>query len=43
MFDQDDAFHEDPLAVGKGIFWGLVIGGLMWIGIIGGIMYWLKG
>ena len=39
MFDRDDRYHEDPLAVGRGLAFGLLIGTLMWAGIIGGIMY----
>jgi hypothetical protein len=41
MFDRDgnDHYHDDPLAVGRGLAFGLLIGTLMWAGIIGGIMY----
>lgn len=42
MYEHDDAHHDDPLAVGKGIVWGVVMGSLMWIGIIGGVVYLMK-
>lgn len=39
MFDHDDSYHDDPLAVGRGITYGLMFGTLMWAGIIGGIVW----
>ena len=41
MGDQHDGdVHErDPLAVGRGIVWGMMIGSLMWIVIIAAVVY----
>jgi hypothetical protein len=43
-FEQDN-WHwdrEDPMAVGRGIAWGLFLGSLMWAGIIGGVVYFIR-
>jgi hypothetical protein len=42
MYDHDDSYHDDPLAVGKGIALGVLMGSLMWVGIIGGIVYLMR-
>ncbi|MEI7027291.1 hypothetical protein [Paenibacillus sp. y28] len=43
MMKQDEEMHqEEPLAPGRGIMLGLVVGTLMWAGIIGGVVYLMK-
>jgi hypothetical protein len=42
MVDHNDSYHDDPMAVGKGIALGVLMGALMWVGIIGGIVYLMK-
>lgn len=39
MFDQDDRFREDPLAVGRGIVYGVLIGAVLWAVILGAVWY----
>jgi hypothetical protein len=34
--------REDPLGVGRGILFGLLIGSLLWILLIGGVVYLLR-
>ena len=34
--------REDPLGVGRGILFGLLIGSLLWVLLIGGVVYLLR-
>jgi hypothetical protein len=33
--DKDETLIDEGLSVGKGILFGLILGGLLWMGIIG--------
>ena len=39
MFDHDEHYPYDNTNVGRGIVYGVLLGGLMWAGIIGGIVW----
>jgi hypothetical protein len=41
MRDHEDPYEEDPMAVGRGIVFGLVFGTILWLIILGLIWYWL--
>jgi hypothetical protein len=41
MRDHEDPYEEDPLAVGRGIVFGLLLGTILWLVILGSIWYWL--
>lgn len=39
MRDREEPYREDPLAVGRGIGFGLAVGGFMWILILAALYY----
>jgi hypothetical protein len=42
MYDREDGYNrEDPLAVGRGIAFGLLFGTLIWAGILGAVFYFV--
>jgi hypothetical protein len=41
MRDHEDRYDEDPMAVGRGIVFGLAFGTVLWLIILGLIWYWL--
>jgi hypothetical protein len=41
MRDHEDPYEDDPMAVGRGIVFGLVFGATLWLIILGVIWYWL--
>jgi hypothetical protein len=41
MRDREEPYHEDPLAVGRGIVYGVVFGSLMWILILASFWFWV--
>jgi hypothetical protein len=43
MRDREEPYQEDPMAVGRGIFFGLLFGTLMWTGALIAIWFWLYG
>lgn len=43
MRDREEPHREDPMSVGRGIFFGVLFGAVMWAGILGAIWYWLYG
>lgn len=41
--EKDDSFvQDDSLGIGRGMVYGVVLGGLMWAGIIGLVVWWLR-
>lgn len=42
MEDREKPVHEEVLAVGRGIVYGILFGVLIWAVIIGGIYIWLN-
>ncbi|WP_269432527.1 hypothetical protein [Gordoniibacillus kamchatkensis] len=42
MQDNEDAYHDDHLAIGRGVVFGVVFGTVLWGIIIAAIVYMLK-
>ena len=42
MWDREDSYPEDYLAVGKGIVYGVLFGTMLWGIIIGSVVLWLS-
>jgi hypothetical protein len=42
MFDHDDAYQDDQMAVGRGLAFGILFGSLIWAVIIAAAVYMLK-
>jgi hypothetical protein len=43
MRDRDEPYQEDPMAVGRGIFYGLLFGSILWSIILGSIWFYFSG
>jgi hypothetical protein len=41
MRDHEDPYEEDPMAVGRGMVFGLLFGTILWLIILGLIWLWL--
>jgi hypothetical protein len=41
MRDREEPYQEDPMAVGRGLVFGIVIGTILWAFIIVAIWFWL--
>lgn len=42
MPDRDEPVHDDHMAVGRGMMYGVLFGTLLWACIIGGLVWWLR-
>jgi hypothetical protein len=41
MRDHEDPYEDDPMAVGRGIVFGVLFGTILWLLILGLIWFWL--